>query len=331
MPSEAERLAATERASRLAWLHSQGLGIVCGQATVLLLALGSIVLAATREGASRAIAMDDLSGFFAAPAVAHLWFYLLVPVLGLYALNVFLATWKSVSSKWRSGLRDPRSYAAAVIHVAFLVALFAHLVGGFGGSERGTLELGPDWRQLDRGREARVTSLEVERLPDGGLKQLWATVDLRDAAGAISTETMSYNGPLSRGLGSDLFLVLRATAVGVVELARGGERCQVAVNEVCQLGEVQVLPLYIHPPTHGQGPAMARVRLRTTAGTASEELWLAKGKPHPLADGAALALEALEMRPALLLRGRHAPGNPWALLSALLLALGLALMWRRFV
>ena len=159
MPSEAERLAATERASRLAWLHSQGLGIVCGQATVLLLALGSIVLAATREGASRAIAMDDLSGFFAAPAVAHLWFYLLVPVLGLYALNVFIATWKSVSSKWRSGLRDPRSYAAAVIHVAFLVALFAHLVGGFGGSERGTLELGPSWRQLDRGREARVTSL----------------------------------------------------------------------------------------------------------------------------------------------------------------------------
>jgi hypothetical protein len=233
--------------------------------------------------------------------------------------------------KWRSGLRDPRVYAAAVIHVAFLVALFAHLVGGFGGSERGTLELGPDWRQLDRGREARVTSLEVERLPDGGLKQLWATVDLRDAAGAISTETMSYNGPLSRGLGSDLFLLLRATVVGVVEFARGGERCQVAVDEVCQLGEVQVLPLYIHPPTHGQGPAMARVRLRTTAGSAPEELWLAKGKPHTLADGAALALEALEMRPVLLLRGRHAPGNPLALLSALLLALGLALMWRRFV
>ena len=40
MPSEAERPAATERASRLAWLYSQGLGIVCGQATVLLLAVG---------------------------------------------------------------------------------------------------------------------------------------------------------------------------------------------------------------------------------------------------------------------------------------------------
>jgi hypothetical protein len=315
----------------LAWLYSQGLGIVCGQATVLLLALGSIVLAATREGVSRAIAMDDLTGFFAAPAAAHLWFYLLVPVLGLYALNVFLATWRSVSSKWRGGLRDPRMYAAAVIHVAFLVALFAHLVGGFGGSERGTVELGPGWRQLDRGRDARVASLEVERLPDGGLKQLWATVDLRDAAGAISTETISYNGPLSRGLGSDLFLVLRATAIGVVELARAGQRCRVAVDEMCQLGEAQILPLYIHPPTHGQDPVMARIRLRQTAGSAPEELWLAKGKPHPLADGTTLALEAPEVRPALLLRGRHAPGNPWALLSALLLALGLALMWHRFV
>jgi len=130
MPSEAERPAAAQRASRSEWLYSQGLGIVCGQATVLLLALGSVVLAATRDGASRAIAMDDLNGFFAAPAAAHLWFYLLVPVLGLYALNIFLATVRSVYRKWCDGLRDPRSYAAAVIHVAFLVALFAHLVGG---------------------------------------------------------------------------------------------------------------------------------------------------------------------------------------------------------
>jgi len=105
MPSEAERPAAAQRASRSEWLYSQGLWIVCGQATVLILALGSVVLAATRDGASRAIAMDDLNGFFAAPAAAHLWFYLLVPVLGLYALNIFLAT----VSTWWAASEDPNA------------------------------------------------------------------------------------------------------------------------------------------------------------------------------------------------------------------------------
>ena len=32
----------------LGWLYSQGLGIVCGQLTVLLLGIGSVVIAATR-------------------------------------------------------------------------------------------------------------------------------------------------------------------------------------------------------------------------------------------------------------------------------------------
>jgi hypothetical protein len=44
-----------------------------------------------------------------------------------------------------------------------------------------------------------------------------------------------------------------------------------------------------------------------------------------------LSLERFATRPAILLRGRHAPGNPWALLASLLLALGLLMMWRRFI
>jgi len=37
------------------------------------------------------------------------------------------------------------------------------------------------------------------------------------------------------------------------------------------------------------------------------------------------------VKPAILLRHRRAPGNPIALLASLLLALGLLLMWRRFI
>ena len=59
------------RAARLGWLRSQGLGLVCGFATVALLAIGSVVLTATRDGASAAIQMDELRGFFDPPHAAH--------------------------------------------------------------------------------------------------------------------------------------------------------------------------------------------------------------------------------------------------------------------
>jgi hypothetical protein len=91
-----------------AWLFSQGLGVLCGQATVLLLAIGSVVLTATREGASASIEMDDVRAFFDPPSVVHLWFYLLVTVLAVYALNTTLATCQNMARKWRAGVRAPR-------------------------------------------------------------------------------------------------------------------------------------------------------------------------------------------------------------------------------
>ena len=111
----------------------------------MLLAIGSVVLAATREGASAAISMDDMRGFFDAPSVVHLWFYLLVAVLTLYALNTTLATCQNVAKKWRAGIRTPRFYAPAMIHVAFLIGLLAHGVGGVGGEELDQLMVGPGW------------------------------------------------------------------------------------------------------------------------------------------------------------------------------------------
>lgn len=314
------------------WLFSQGLGILCGQAAVALLAVGSVALAATRDGASAEIRMDDLRGFFVAPSPVHLWFYLLVPVLGLYGLNVLLATWDSVLRKWRRGLRAPRAYAAAVVHLSFLVALFAHLVGGLGGAERPPVTVGPAWAELGDGRQARLASLELEPLPDGGLKQAWATVELRDPGGSVSESLVHYNGPLSSGLGADLLLLARqGSTPSAARLALGPQRCRVALDERCQLGGAQAELLYLLPAESHASQALARVRVQVSPGAAAEELWLMQGRPVRLAGGPSLSLEGIESEPAILLRRRHAPGNPWALLSAALLALGLGLMWRRFL
>jgi hypothetical protein len=317
-------------ANRTAWLSSQGLGVLCGQATVLLLAIGSIVLSATREGASASIAMDDMRAFFDAPSVAHLWFYLLVAVLTLYALNTTLATCQNVAKKWRAGIRAPRFYAPALIHAAFLVGLLAHAVGGIGGAELERSMLGPGWTQFGDGREARVTGLEVEPNPDGSMKQVRARVETRDAEGRSSETVVHYNGPLSRGLGSDLMLLVQPQSVPTLRLSRGGDRCDVAMAGACELGDARIEFLYLHPALQAGQGAFAQLRVRRAGQADTEVLSLVPGQSKPLADGSQLAAEGLEMRPAILLRHRRAPGNPLALLASLLLGLGLLMMWRRF-
>jgi hypothetical protein len=317
-------------ASRWDWLSSQGLGVLCGQTTVLLLAIGSVVLSSTRDGASAMIGMDDIRGFFAPASIVHLWFYLLLLVMGLYGLNTLLATWKSVMQKWRSGVRRVQAYAAAVVHLGFLLGLFAHLVGGLGSGELGQVSLGPDWTALGDGREARLVALDVPRLPDGGIKQVEASVELRDGTGAHSTATVSYNGPLSSGLGSDLLLLIRPGSVVLAKLRLGDDRCALASEAVCSLGAAEAKLLFLQPPRGSGAAAMARVRIRAQPGVPTSEFWLKEGVPTRLPDGSRMILEGIEARPAIHLRHRHAPGNPWALFSTFALATGLALMWRRF-
>jgi hypothetical protein len=254
-----------------------------------------------------------------------------LPVLGLYALNITLATWQNVTRRWRNGIRAPRFYAPAVIQVAFLAGLLAHLIGGLGGAELGRVMVGPTWGDLGDGRQARVTALDVERHPNGSTKQIRASVEVRDSEGTVSPAVVHYNGPLSRGLGRDLLLLIRPEAVPAVRLVRGPLHCDVEVEGSCDLGDVRAELLYLHPPPQRGRSAFARVRVRDAGGGATEVFWLIPGRPKPLADGSLLSLGGAETRPGILLQRRHAPGDPWALLASILLTIGMAMMWRRFL
>jgi hypothetical protein len=330
MPFESEDSEAQARPSPWDWLASQELGILCGLSTVALLAVGSIVLAATRDGASAAVGMDDVRVFFEQPSPVHFWFYLLFALLPLYALNTLLATWKSVSQKWRYGVRAPRLYAASLLHIAFLFGLLAHLVGGFASKEMGQVMVGPAWTELGNGRQARVTDLEVSRHPDGSTRQVWAKLDVRSKKGQLESSFVHYNGPLSTGFGSELFLLTRSGRLPVAKLARGNTHCVAAQEASCLLGDVEVAVLYLEVPPGGQG-AMARVQVADGSLRRRRTFWLFQGRPEPLDDDTTLTLAAIEQRPAVLLRHRRAPGNPWALLASVLLVAGLLLMWRRFL
>jgi hypothetical protein len=235
-------------------LRSQGLGVFCGLATVVLLGVGSFVLVATEGGASAGVHMDDLRAFFTRPALAHLWLYLLIPVFGLYGLNTALATAHSLVHKIGTGVRSVQAYGPPVMHVSFLLALVAHLVGGVYGREIAPLVITTEWTTLGDGRDVRLSHIESEMLPSGMPKVLRAHVEVRRGE-QVTPSVIGYNEPLSEGFGARLFLLEEA---GRLPGPRGG-------------------------------------------------------------------------RPAIRVHGRAAPGNPWALGSAVLLAIGVVMMGRRLV
>jgi len=118
--------------------------------------------------------------------------------------------------------------------------------------------------------------------------------------------------------------------VPALRLARGEDRCDVEPAHVCELGDVRAELLYLHPPLQPGQSVFAQLRVQSARGGDSESFSLTPGATKRLSDGSLLAAEGLGPRPAILLRHRRAPGNPLALLSSILLGLGLLMLWRRF-
>lgn len=313
---------------RLAWLRSQGLGLSCGFATVALLAVGSVVLTATRDGASADVQLDDLRAFFEPPRIEHLWLYLLFPVAALYAVNTALATWDTVRRKWRAGLRAPGAYAASVIHVGFLLALVAHGVGGFLGHERGTVLVGPDWQELPGFGEARLVSLDVEALPDGMPREAWAHLEVRDAGGRVRAEAVGYDVPLARGGGAALALLSDFGQAWIARLSSGAGACALAEGQGCVLGGAPVRLVRLVPGPGG-GPA-ALVAAPGPSGREETRL-LVRGGELPLAGGRLVELGAVAPEQVVALRVRDTPGHPWALAAGVVMAVGIVLLWRKLL
>ncbi len=302
--------------------------MACGVATVVLLAIGSFAIAATRHGASAELRLDEIRPFFDHPSPWHLWFYALVPVLGLYALNVALATWHSVITRWRAGVRSPFRYGAAVFHVAFLCALFAHLVGGLWAGERGTVVAGSAWTAVGDGRDIRLVDLSVDTYPNHQPRQVAARVELRGPSGRVEQRTAGFNQPISDGWGSRLLLLNSwGQMPPSVRFTLGAASCTAAPGESCELGQ-RMLVLDEVKTVPDSGVQIPVITLGG-GGESPRTVWIAPGGAE-LPDGH-LDAELVPAGPAVLFRYRYAPGNPWALLASLLLVLGVGLLGRRWV
>jgi len=308
-------------------LRSQGLGFLCAQLTVLLLAVGSVVIARHRGGDAEGMQLDELGPFFDEPSVSHLWLYLLLPVMALYALNTALCTWHSVIQKWRAGVRTLSAYAPAMMHVAFLLAMVAHLVGGLRSEERGMIAVDGEWGELSEGLRARAVDLVTEEHPDGQPRSAVATV-LIQGGGTASSQRVGFNEPLSLDFGRDLYFLVRYARTPQSATFRDGDlSCMVSPGQTCQLGETRWFLTGLYPEGHWGAVPVARLVGVGEGRPPGPDLLLS---PDPTGSRAREGprLVAVEERPLLLLRRRFAAGNPWALGAATVMVLGLVLMGR---
>ncbi len=312
----------------MALMRSQGLGVACGQVSVLLLAVGSVILAA-RHDLYADLALDDLRFFFEHPSPWHLWFYLLVLDLAVFALNTLLCTWSSVMTKIRARVRAPAAYAPAVLHLSFLVALLAHLAGGVWGRVLPPILLGPTWRPLPWGASARATSLEVVPHPDGSLAKVRIGVEVRDAAGAVDAQTLGFNAPVVLGHGQRLLLLGRFQEVpAVARLRTPSGACVLERGASCQAGgwSLRLLDL-----GDARGVGQSAFFEATARDGRRERFGAWPGLTHVLSDGTTLRLQSIEARPVVQVTPREMPGNLLALGAALLLGVGVLLFGRRWL
>ena len=281
------------------WIASQGLGIICAQATVLLLAVGSLVLAATKDGVSADIRMDDIRPFFEPMSPWHAWFYALLAVLSLYAVNTAWCTTLSVTRRWRAGQRHAGAYAAALMHVGFLVGLVAHLVGGLGGQELGQVALDDQLRPLGPGlgdAQARLVSLEQDQHPDGSPKRVFARVEVHDD-GDVQIRPLAFNRPLTRGQGSQLMLLQDYGTSAVAVLSDGVERCVAGAGQRCRLSGVDQSVRRVLAGGGHWGPEAVAV-------LASGD-FLVEGRPTRVGGGPTWTLLGIEQRSTVVLRARY--------------------------
>lgn len=309
-------------------LRSQELGLACAGATILLLAAGSVILTATRDGASAGVRLDDLRIFFQRPSLWHLWLYLLIPVLLLYALNTLLCTWQSLVRLVCGRVREPGAYGPAVMHLGFIVALAAHAVGGVMGAEGEPVVVGPDWTDLGGEWRGRLLDLRVERLPGGMPKQVHARLEMKDPSGHTSEQKVGFNRPASAEWGARLWLLSRFNTATTAQLSDGQRSCTATKGETCQLGGVGFHVLGLAPG--GRQDEVPAVRLLTVGAGGHEQLMARLDQPATYRGGS-VTLTGLTQRPVMLLRDRRSPGNPVALVAVAIFVLGMLLMGRRWL
>ncbi len=309
-------------------LKSKKLGIIVGFATAGLLIVGSLQMnfyPASYTG----LAGGDIRFFFDKPSLAHWWFYLLFLGLAIYGINAFLCTLDGVLARLRAGATNLTLYGGSICHLAFLITLLAHLMGGLYASPEKSLTIGESPTPFGD-LELRVAGLETTEYPNGMPKEVRALVKIKK--GDKETEQiLGYNQPVTLGLGVKEFLLRNyGEAPQGVILKVDGKPQQVAVKESLSINgaRVQVAGLFMHPNL--QRPVVRLIANKE--GEQPRQVYVTLGEAsNKVVEGAQVFFEDIKVSKAVAVGLKENPSVPVALGAVLLFCVGVALVIVRLI
>ena len=301
------------------FLRSQKTGVVSAFTAAALLGAGSIWMSLF-PALYKGLGMDDIRFLFSPWRVEHAWFYALVTALTVWALSTLWCTASTLRARLRLGVRRPSAYGTSIIHVAFLLALVAHLQGGLG-SETHRHVVGPQGVEI-AGARYRTVALDEERYPTGMPRVVTATFE-RTRGNTTETVTAGYNRPIVLDAGRRILLLGRYAQVASAVIHHRGERVTLPPGRPVKVGE-DVLTL---------GRVFERASLRVPVAQLSIEGPNRFRGMLPLTrepDPSRTAFVDIVRSPMVALTERHIPGILLVGMTALLLLLGVAFVaWER--
>jgi hypothetical protein len=301
-------------------LRSQKTGILCCFAAVALLGAGSFFMDA-RNDLYAGLRVDDLRFFFAPPRLEHVWLYLLMPVLALWGTNSLVCAYDTFRARLGRGVLHAFAHGPILLHVAFPLALVAHLWGGLGGRFESRRVM-PSGATI-AGVRLRPLAIHEERYPNGMPRQVGVTMERLDGGEARRVE-IGYNRPLLLEAGARELMLADYAELPVAVVRVGGLRVKLVYGEPAAAGDEQLVLEKVYPPGSGLGVPVVAVSVsgpRQPPG----RLLLPVGREQP---GAHIVCEALETAPAVLLTERWNPSIPLVVFVAVLAAAGVLLCIR---
>jgi hypothetical protein len=298
-------------------LRSQKTNLLCCLATVVLLGTGSLLMDLRRD-LYQGLQADDLRFFFQPLRSEHLWLYLLFPVLTVWGLSSLVVAVDRFLARRRLGWLRAAAHGPLLLHVAFPLALVAHLASGFGGGSalHPVLPSGA----VVAGVHLRPLAIREERHPNGMPRQVHVTLEASEGGKTRRVE-LAYNRPLMLAAGATALLLADYGHVQTAVVRAGAHTAELVRGVPTEVGGRVLVLERIH-----SGPGLSvPVAAVTEHGAGGRGAWLPVGRSSPEAELACLELKSA---PAVLLTERRNPGTPLVGLAALLAALGVLLSVR---
>lgn len=238
-------------------LRSKKLGILAGFSATGLLIFGSLVMNFAPER-YQGLQGEDINFFFEHVSLINGWFYLLFAAIVVYGLNAFFCTLDSTLVRLRAGVKDITLYGGSVVHLAFMVTLVAHLVGGLYSSHARPITITEKPVEYG-GVELSVAKIETTTFPNGMLKEVRATIKVRRGDEEFE-RILGYNQPVLLDLGSKEFLLKQyGSSPKEVILEVDGREQELAVRQEFILGGSRAVVAGLIMPPRVETPVVVLV------------------------------------------------------------------------